>query len=182
MRLAALGGVLSLAFAATACSFNPPPYASSFQNVQQARDLGHPIKVGTFALDKPQLAKIGVRGNTLTTANGSFADYVRGAAISELTMADRYSDSASDELVATLLENDLDATGMATGHGKIAARFTLKHNGGDTFSKTISAENSWPSSFVGAVAIPNAVNAYPGLVEKMLGQLYSDTDFVRALK
>ena len=174
--------MLSLVLATTACSFNPPPYATSFQNVQQARELPHPVKVGQFKADKPAIDQISLRGNTLKPATGSFADYVRGAVVSELTVADKYSESAQDELIATLLENDLDASGFQIGNGKIAAHFTLRRNGGDSFSKTISAENSWPSSFVGATAIPNAVNAYPELVEKMLGKLYSDTDFVSALK
>lgn len=171
-----------LALASAACTMNPPPYATSFQNVQKIKKLQQPVNVGKFDLGSNELASISLRANTMKPAQGSFADYVRGAAVAELQQGNKLATDSQNELIATLTENVLDSSGFETGHGRMAARFTLKRGSTTSFNKTLSANVDWPSSFVGSIAIPNAVNAYPDLVEKLLGNLWSDPDFVNALK
>jgi hypothetical protein len=50
------------------------------------------------------------------------------------------------------------------------------------FDKEIVATSTWESSFMGAVAIPAAINQYGALYQKLVGQLLDDTEFLAAIK
>jgi hypothetical protein len=49
------------------------------------------------------------------------------------------------------------------------------------YEKEIAAEASWESSFVGAIAIPAAMNQYGALYKTLVSKLVDDPDFRRAL-
>jgi hypothetical protein len=70
---------------------------------------------------------------------------------------------------------------MAKGKGDIAAVFSVTKSGKKIFEKEITAHEEWESSFVGAIAIPNAMNAYPTLVNTLIANLFNDKDFVKAI-
>lgn len=48
------------------------------------------------------------------------------------------------------------------------------------YPRTIRIENSWESSFMGAIAIPAAISGYSATVQKLLGELSADPEFRRA--
>ncbi|RMS86242.1 hypothetical protein ALP59_01691, partial [Pseudomonas savastanoi] len=77
-------------------------------------------------------------------------------------------------------QNELTA-GMGTGTGTIAARFTLIDGEKVEYDATKQVSSQWNSSFLGAIAIPNAANAYNPLVRDLLKALYSDPLFTQAL-
>lgn len=48
------------------------------------------------------------------------------------------------------------------------------------YDKLLRQEDSWKSSFVGAIAIPDAINHYTAQYGLLLDQLYKDEDFRKA--
>ena len=62
------------------------------------------------------------------------------------------------------------------------ARFLVKSAGLVRFDKVKRIEHQWESSFAGAVAIPLAANNYPVMVQKLVGSLVNDPDFVQAIR
>ncbi|MDR7333483.1 hypothetical protein [Roseateles asaccharophilus] len=70
---------------------------------------------------------------------------------------------------------------IGTGKGRLAARIQVKRAGSTLFDKEIVAESSWDSSFVGAIALPAAINQYGALYKTLTGKLFDDADFKRAL-
>ena len=86
------------------------------------------------------------------------------------------------EITGTLIRNNIDAGGFSTASGQMEARFVVKRGDQVRFDKVKSVTHQWESSFVGAVAIPAAANNYPIMVQKLIGQLVTDPDFVKALR
>ncbi len=70
---------------------------------------------------------------------------------------------------------------IGTGKGRLAAKIQIKRDGQTLFDKEIVAEATWESSFVGAVALPAAINQYGALYKTLVGKLFDDPDFKRAL-
>ena len=126
--------------------------------------------------------KITLRGTTLVSPSGNYAQYLEDAIKSDLTDANLLDPSALFRLSVFLLKNDINVVGFSIGHGTIEARFSINQNGTTIFNKTISAETEFKSSFAGAVAIPKGQNEYPNLVRALLKKLYTDKEFTNALQ
>ncbi|SFC98096.1 hypothetical protein [Collimonas sp. OK412] len=168
------------------CSVMAPPYSASITNVQKLKEAGTQMtKVGDFASSKDQgnANPISIRGSSMKSPyQDSYSKYVEEAIKQELSLANRGAPNADVEVTGTLLKNDLDATGFSKGSGDIEARFIVKKSGQILYDQVKSVHHEWPSSFVGAVAIPRAIEEYPTLVQKLLTSLYADQNFLDALK
>ncbi|UGQ46389.1 hypothetical protein [Massilia endophytica] len=184
-RILIAGSSLLLALSLTACSTNAPQYSPVLDNVAAIKKASSAkAKVGAFssAQDKQNANPISLRGNSMNSPyDSSYAAYVAEALKQELTLAGSLSPDASTVITGTLLKNELDASGFSKGNGIISARFVVSGASGVKYDKVKSANHEWDSSFVGAVAIPNAIGAYPVLVSKLLAALYADPDFSTAL-
>lgn len=178
--LVAACGMLVLA----ACVTAPPPrYQPGIDNTQALLRGGHDtIAVGHFdAASGVQNTNLNVRGSTLTGgSDGTFSAYLREALITELQTAGRYAADSQTSVTGTLTDNRLDAA-IKTGTADVAAHFVVTHSGTKVYDKTLSAHQAWDSSFMGAVAIPAAMRNYAAAVQKLLGELFNDPDFVKAV-
>lgn len=180
-------GVLTLAVALSGCSFTAPPYSPQVENVATLQNANvAETKIGEFT-SAPKSAQnadpISLRGSKMhSPISDSYASYLADALRQELSLAEKYSESSDTEISGTLQKNDLDATGLSQGNGVIEARFMVTRQGQIRYDDTKSAETTWPSSFLGSVAIPAAIQAYPGLVQKLINALFNDPAFLQALK
>lgn len=178
--LVVAAGALLLA----ACITAPPPrYQPGIDNTQALLQGGHgPIAVGRFdAAPGVEDNKLNVRGSTLTGgSDGTFATYLKEALVTELKTAGRNDDKAAAVVSGTLTDNKLDAA-VKTGTADVAARFVVTRHGTAVYDKTLAAHQEWDSSFMGAVAIPAAMRNYAAAVQKLLGKLFGDPDFEKAV-
>jgi hypothetical protein len=183
---AKLACVLACSIVATGCSTMAPSYSASLSNVEQLKaDSEFTAKVGAFTADPGQAHDDGIslRGTEMKSpVNGSYASYLAEALKQELSVARKLAPDAEIEVSGILLKNDVDVGSFSTGHGDIQARFIIKRGGVVRYDATKSQHSEWDSSFVGAVAIPKGMQAYPSLVQGLLGQLYADPAFVAAVK
>ncbi|MET0533549.1 MAG: hypothetical protein ABW171_04930, partial [Steroidobacter sp.] len=143
--------------------------------------------VGEFKLAptaKPTIDRsISVRGSQLSSPNDeSFALYLKYSLLTELQAAGKYDASAPTVITGQLTENELNAAGFSTATAKLGAKFAVARAGRTLFEKTLLQESSWESSFVGAVAIPEAINQYTEMYTKLLAKLFADDEFKQALK
>jgi hypothetical protein len=125
---------------------------------------------------------LGMRASSLHGgSDGTFSTYLRDAVVSELQTAGSY-ETGNDglQLSGVLTRNELDC-GIKTGSAAVGGKFSLTRNGQTTFSKAFVAEHEWESSFIGAVAIPMAIDNYTATVQQLLGKLFADSEFVAAL-
>ena len=181
-----IGGALAIASLSFvgACSTPAPPYAVSIPNVQALKLANAaPISVASFsALPGANNESIGVRANTMVSGSGTFAKYIENALIQELTDARLLDPKADVKIGAVIIKNDISAGGFITNSAEIEARFTVTQANAVKFEKVKRAQISWDSSFLGAVAIPNAIQKYPVIVTELLKELYADKEFIAAIK
>jgi len=168
----------------TGCAAVAPNYTPSPQTTQRLQaDKVRPVKVGEFkAANEASDKSISLRASSMQPAQGSYAKYLAEAIKQELDIAKLYSANAHIEIVGVLLGNDMN-TGMADkGAGLIEARFMVLREGTGTFDKVKTARTEWDTSLLGAIAISRAQQEYPRLVQALVTELFSDPDFVAALK
>lgn len=179
-RISLLAIVLTLG----ACSVASPKYSPSYDNVQKLKQVKKPVEVGAFKGANTSLGSITIRASPLSSPYGQdLVHYIQTALESEFSKAGILKKGSSTQLTAIIEENDLDtSTDFSVGSGVIKATFSVTNRGKKVYNKTISVKNSWESSFMGAIAIPRAAEAYPKLVEKLLTKLYSDKKFIQSLK
>lgn len=163
----------------------PAPIAS-VSNVEALRAANlAPSKAGTFSLavgKNPEMDKTlgGLRGSTLSASNGSFAQQLKDEMLVELKAAGLYDESSPIVIEAQLTDSEVDAA-IGTGTAKLAAHFTVDRAGKRVYDKDLAVDAKWESSFVGAVALPMAINQYNALYKSLLTKLFNDPTFRTAV-
>ena len=142
-------------------------------------------QAGTFKLAPGKDASMdtslsGLRGNSLSPAKGAWSQLLKDTLVLELTASGLYDTQSRYVIEGQLTDSMVDAA-IGTGTGRLAARFTVTNAGQKVFEKEIVAEASWESSFMGAVAIPAAIDQYSALYKKLVAKLVDDPEFRRAL-
>lgn len=181
------GLLLALAAGLAGCvSVSLPPPGPSIGNLQLLRGgRMQAARTGEFVLAPGKPASLdeklgGLRGSSLSAQHGSFARYLRDTLQAELQAAGYYDEAAAYEIRGQLTDSQVDA-GISTGTARLAARFQVVRDGVTLFDKELFAESRWESSAVGAIALPEAINRYATLYRSLVGKLFADADFQRAL-
>lgn len=164
------------------CGVAMPRYDANFDNVQALKNQAPLVKLNSPSVvaDKGQDA-ISVRANPVRSPEGSISKHVQKALEDELRLAGLLEPSASRHLDVQLRQSKLDAA-VGTGSGAISADFNLREGERSLYSSNKTVTSTWDSSFVGAIAIPAAANAFNPLVRKLLAELYQDPAFIKAMK
>lgn len=123
---------------------------------------------------QPQPRSAAARASAPT--GGSFSQYLRETLIVELKSAGLLNPASPAVITGFLTESEVDS-GMSEGSGKVSARFVVTRSGSAVYDRELSVSSKWPSSFVGAVAIPAAINEYTALYRKLVGALLDDQKF-----
>lgn len=172
-----------LAMSLTGCmALQAPPYEPAIANYD-ALEKGNykKISIGDFTLAKKELNEIGLRACTLKSPlNDSFSDYVRSAFEEEFYKAGMLSESANCLISGIMVENEID-TGLPTAKGTMAATITIQEKGQTIFDKTLRVTHTWPSHFLGDIAITRGQQNYPTIVRKFINALVVDPDFQKAM-
>lgn len=181
----ALAAIL-VALLGSGCSSVPmgQPQAS-IENIQALKTAGIiPVRVAPFALvsDKDPAIdlSVGIRAATLAAPQGSFARYLQETLETELRAAALLDAGGGAEIEGLLVDRQVDSA-IGEGRASLTARFIVRRRGQLAYAKEIKVASTWESSFVGAVAIPAAINEFTALFRKMVGQLLVDPEFRIAL-
>jgi hypothetical protein len=165
----------------------PPPQAV-IENTVALRDSGiDKANVGNFTLaagkDKGIDKAVTARGSPISVeGGGSFSGFLRQTLISDLTAASKYDSTATNVIEGELFENSLSAAGSRNASAMLVVRFVVKRNGETRYDKQVRQAAKWESSFVGAIAIPDAINHFSEQFRLILLQLYRDAEFLKALR
>jgi hypothetical protein len=178
-------GALCLTLSACAMPALPPPTAS-LDTIRAIRASGvAPMNVGDFVpapgepteMDKSVTVRAGVQ----PAPDGSFAKYLGDTISAELKGAGKLDPNSTLVVSGLITGTHLDSS-MSTPRAALAAKITLVRAGKVTFEKTISVESTWDANFIGAVAIPDAINHYTDLYRQLTAKLFADPDFVSAAR
>ena len=185
LRRAAIA-VVSLALFGCATVKMPVPTTASADSLSTLRGANlAPAKAGAFVLAPGKPASLdttldGLRGSSVEPANGSFAKTLREELVVELKAAGLYDEAANTVITGTLTDSQVDAA-IGTGTGKLGAHFVVARDGTVAYDKAIVVDAKWESSFIGAIALPAAINQYTALYKTLAGKLFADPDFQKAL-
>jgi hypothetical protein len=165
-------------------SFEAPPYSPDYQAIDRLKS--EPIEllsVGEFSPMSPQadVNRISLRGSGLKAKQGTFAEYLQDAVRSDLIELGVYDANSPLSITATILENDIDVSGLSEGFGIMKVHLLVKRNDQVVFDQIFDARTEFPSSFAGAVAIPKGQQEYPNLVKALLNRIYIDVEFIKAV-
>lgn len=165
------------------CSLPVSKYEAGSENVKTLMAGSFkPVAVGEFKSipETRNPTSIFIRSMFYTSPyEGGFAEYLEEALRLELMLADKYDSQAEVVVEGVLLKNNLNSV---HGTGVIEATFSVVKNGEKLYTRTVLSMTYWPTSFVGAVAITNAGEAYSPMVRSLLKKLYADPAFFKALK
>jgi hypothetical protein len=178
--------ILSLfvvALLAGGCTSVVPKYSPSLENVQALKNAGSPkARIGAFS-DTPEVNRITLRGGPLASPiGGSYGAYLADAIRQEFDLAKALDPASTVEVSGVLLKNDVNVANIITGSAIVEARVVVKKGAQTRFDKVKTATMEWDSSYFGAVAIPRGRENYPLVVQKLIGQLFADGEFLQALK
>lgn len=166
------------------CVSTPAPaYAPGNDNLTVLRgQAGGQLAVDPFeAAPNVPNEKLGLRGNSMTGgSDGTFTAYLQHALEAELRNANRYDGKSTTRISGVLLANQLDASGTRTGKASIRARFVVTRDGVVAYDKPLQADHQWESSFIGALAVPMAMENYVATLQKLIGLLVADPEFAEA--
>lgn len=157
-------------------------------NIVRLREAGlEPMKLGTFAAADPARAEalnhLTIRGGSyISPYQASYVEYLKQALSAELKEANLLDPASAVGLAGFLVANDLDASGFSKANARMDARFQITRSGKVTFDKVLSARFDWDSNILGMIAIPQAIQNYPTVVQRLLATLYADPEFNAALK
>lgn len=179
--------VLASVLSITACTSVMPPPIASAATVQSLRSAQlAPSAVGTFRLapGRPREMDVelsgGLRGGNIEAPNGSYSRHIKEILMAELQSAGLLDLKSTTVIEGQLMESKVDAA-IGTGTALLAARFQVLREGRTVFDKELAVNDSWDSSFIGAVAIPRAIERYSALYRALVNKLVDDADFKRAL-
>ena len=180
-----LAGCAMLAGGLAGCAMNISAPQASLSGIEAVRSADlPPLAVGNFVpggeVSPSDDRSTTVRAiNTIDAPGGSFAGLLKQTLETDLKGAGRLDSNAPMVLSGVLTRRTVDST-VGTGTASLAADFTLTRDGKTVFDKTLRVDDSWDSSFLGAVAIPDAINHFTGLFEKLSLTLLADPDFKAA--
>lgn len=184
--LAACSGVVVIALWVAGCAQSLPNHEPTMQSLRVLRGSTLPaMQVGQFALAPGKPASmdrsVTLRSVTIHSPDGnSFAQYLGKTVETDLRAAGKL-DPRSPFVIKGLLTDSGAGAGIGTGEASLAATFSVLKDDREIFHKDISVSAQWDSSFIGAVAIPAAINQYFALYEKLASQFFADKDFVAAV-
>jgi hypothetical protein len=186
-RARALLATLAVSAVLAGCAGVAPNYSPSIENVEALKKggAGVSLKAGVIgtAPGMKGADSLAMRANSMSSPVGThYGDYLAAALRQELELARLNNPQSDVEISGVLLENNIDAGGFRTAEGQMAARFLVKSGSQLRYDKVKRVTHQWESSFAAAVAIPMASNNYPVMVQKLVGSLVSDPDFIKAVR
>lgn len=179
-------GALSIAVLASGCMTLAPPYPASTANATSAAALGAPVALGTFKHApgrEADLKALRARAQMFASpVNDSYADYVAGAVRADLAAGGKL-DAGSPRVLSGVLErNEVSADSLLKNSATVTVTFRLDDARSKRFEKSMTSTEEWESAYLGSIAIPRAIQHYVATVQKLIGQLFSDPDFIAATK
>jgi hypothetical protein len=168
MKRMLLAAIMTMAAAALSgcASFKLAPPQPSMDNVVALRAAEvRAMSAGNFTLAAGKPAdidkRVTVRGSSIMAEGGrKFSDHLKQTLITDLIAAGKYDADAPVVIEAELTDNTLNAAGTRTASAFMAVRFRVRRGVMTVYDRRIEQPATWESSFVGMIAIPDAINRF----------------------
>ena len=173
--------VVALALATSACAMGMAEQQATMDNLRAIQAANTKVSVGDFtrgpAVSESDDRSIMIRaGKVIPPNGGTFTAFLRQTLITELTAGGKLDANSPIVITGRLTRSDVDA-GISKGTAALGATFVVTRGGMQVFEKAFEVKDEWPGDFLGAVAIPAAMDHYTALYAKLVGALLADPEF-----
>lgn len=167
------------------CSVKSPNYQadSNLANKLNNYDLNSVNIEKSYNINLVNSDKLALRGANLISYYGqNFQDYLEESLKKQLSQNDLYLADSEITIKSELLINNVDIWGFSEGYYNISAKFTIYKNGKIVYDTTKSIMHTFPSHFIGQIAITNGINNYPIAIQKLISALLSDREVISIMQ
>jgi len=168
----------------TGCSIKGQKYTPDFNTINNLKNKNlQSMSVNALSNTSKNFMTVSLRGAQMTSPyGGSFSKYLEESLKEHLKHSSLYNESSNVNISVAMLKNDVDIMGFSVGEADISAKFTVNKRNKIIFDKVYSIHHTWDSSFIGQVAVENALNNYPVAIQKLINKFTLDKDFLRKVK
>lgn len=176
--------VLVTSLLISGCSLKGHKYTADFNTVNESKEYNlekvsvrHDSKIkGT------KFTTVSLRGSSMSSPYGdSFNSYLEYALKEQLLQSNLFDINSNINIKTELLKNNVDSMDFFVGSADISARFIVNIKDKTVYDKIHTTNHTWPSSFAGAIAIPNAMDNYPKAMQKVINKFILDRDFIKII-
>jgi hypothetical protein len=181
------GFLVALSALLAACTTTMAAQQPTLRNIQALRAPEIPaLSLGAFELAPGLPARmdrsISIRADSVKApGDGSFSHYLRQTFETELRAAGKLDESAPTVVSAQLTRSEI-GTALSGSRGELGARFVVTRNGQTLYDRELVVNGEWASSFLGAIAIPEAMDRYTALYQDLVAALLNDPEFHNAVR
>ncbi len=167
------------------CSFKGYEYKADVETINRLNDedlkavnIKSPLKSSI-----ENEVSIPLRAAKMTSPYGSsFSDYISYSLENQLKQNDLVSANSNIQIKTMLMKNSVDIWGFSTAHYEISSQFIIEKDEEIVYDKLINIKHTFPSHFVGQIAIENGMTNYPVAVKKLIAKFLRDEDVIKILK
>lgn len=164
-----------------------PAHQPTLTNLQLLRSPDIPsLALGEFRL-APGLPErmdrsLAIRAEIIRApGDGSFSSYLRQTLEAELTGAGKLDVASGTSISAHLTQSRVETRGD-DGSAVLGARFIVSRGGQVIYNQEHVITDTWATTFLGGVAIPEAMDHYNALYPAIVSDLLRSDAFKRAVR
>ena len=175
---------LILLLTTTGCSMKGHEFKPNFNSINDLKDNN--LKVMSIQNENIKNEKdetIGLRAvNMISPYGGSFSKYLEKSLEEQLKQASIYDKQSNIKISAILLKNDVSISSFRIGEADLIANFIVMNKDKKIYEKEHTIHHEWESSFIGQIAIENAIENYPVAMQKLIDSFLLDKDLIEVVK
>ncbi|WP_321777166.1 hypothetical protein [Sulfurimonas sp.] len=175
---------LILLLTTTGCSMKGHEFKPNFNSINDLKDnnlKAMSIQNGNIKNEKDET--IGLRAVNMTSPyGGSFSKYLEKSLEEQLKQASIYDKQSNIKISAILLKNDVSISSFSIGEADLTANFIVMNKDRKIYEEEHTIHHEWESSFLGQIAIENALENYPIAMQKLIDSFLLDKDLIEVVK
>jgi hypothetical protein len=151
-----------------------PRYQISLENQTALASLPPAVRYSTSSVNAPLQAQASVRGYSAMTPERGWSGFLQDGLTKELTSARHYADASDRNIEVTV-----QTLKLKDGVADLQARFVVRKSGVITYDKVLAVQTQWSSSFLGVLAVQDAVSQFGAVFQQLQRKFFADPDFIR---
>lgn len=175
---------LILILTTTGCSMKGNKFKPDFNSVNDLKDNN--LKSMTVEKQNSKKEKdetISLRAANMTSPyGGSFSRYLEISLEEQLKQASIYNENSDIRISVVLLKNDVSISSLSIGEANLLANFIVMNKDRKVYENEHSIHHEWESSFIGQIAIENAIENYPIAMQKLIDSFLLDKHLIEVAK
>lgn len=175
---------LILLLTTTGCSMKGHEFKPDFNSINDLKDNNlKAMSIQNENIKNEKDETIGLRAVNMTSPyGGSFSKYLEKSLEEQLKQASIYDKQSNIKISAILLKNDVSISSFSIGEADLTANFIVMNKDKKVYEKEHTIHHEWESSFIGQIAIENAIENYPIAMQKLIDSFLLDKDLIDVAK